>query len=120
MGIDIDIDIDMAIAIDVDMAIAIDVDISIDVDMNIDIGHETAMRGQWLLNDLSMTGEAGGERRINDPNTLSARRRPYISMDRTVEWQGLIAAAHHRSPLIRIHAIPQKSHRHHSKSALAL
>ena len=82
IGVDIDVDIEVDIDVDigVDMAIAIDVDISIDVDMNIDIdiGHETAMRGQWLLNDWSMTGEAGCERRFSNANTLPARHRPYI------------------------------------------
>ena len=95
IGVDIDVDIDvvigvdMAVVIGVDMDVVIGVDISIDVDMNldIDIGHETAMRGQWLLNDWSMTGEAGCERRINDAKIWSARRRPYISTVWTLERQ---------------------------------
>ena len=74
IAIDIDIDVDMPIPIDIPIVIAIVIAIVID------IGHETAMKGQWLINDLSMMGEAGGGRYINDPNTLPARRRPYISL----------------------------------------
>ena len=62
-----------------DIDVDIDVDIDLDIKIDINIGHETAMKrpwkakdcsmiAQWLLNDYSMTGEAGGERRINDAN----------------------------------------------------
>ena len=84
VDIGVDIDVVIGVVIDVDIGVVIGVDISIDiridVDMNIDIdiGHETAKIAQWLVNDLSMTGEAGCERPINDVNILPARHRPYI------------------------------------------
>ena len=83
IGVVIDVDIGVVIGVDISIDIRIDVDMNIDID----IGHETAMRGQWLLNDWSMTGEAGCERRINDAKIWSARRRPYISTVWTLERQ---------------------------------
>ena len=73
-------DIDVGIPIDIDVGIPIDIDVGIGIGIGIGIVHETAMKGQWLLNGWSMTGEAGGRRRINYANIWSARRRPYMSL----------------------------------------
>ena len=47
---DVDIDVDVVIDIGVDVDINIDIPIAIPIA----IGHETAMKGQWLVNDWAI------------------------------------------------------------------